>query len=71
MGQTDLGAIQKVRFRHEITGTRPSTDGPGFDRDEEVDSLGSALKLPPWLEAERSRIAAALPPIDTSAAAVR
>ena len=40
-----------------------ATDPPGFTRDEPVESLGSALKLPPWLEASRSRIEAALPPI--------
>jgi glyoxalase family protein len=41
-----------------------ATDPPGFTRDEPVESLGSALKLPPWLEASRSRIEAALPPIE-------
>lgn len=38
-----------------------ATDGPGFDRDESVDSLGSALKLPPWLEDRRSELEARLP----------
>jgi glyoxalase family protein len=41
-----------------------ATDPPGFTRDEPVESLGTALKLPPWLEASRSRIEAALPPIE-------
>jgi glyoxalase family protein len=40
-----------------------ATDPPGFTRDETVESLGSGLKLPPWLEPSRDRIEAALPPI--------
>ena len=41
-----------------------ATDGPGFDRDEPVDSLGTSLKLPSWLEPRRSAIEQALPPIE-------
>jgi glyoxalase family protein len=41
-----------------------ATDPPGFTRDEPVESLGTDLKLPPWLEASRSRIEATLPPIE-------
>jgi glyoxalase family protein len=41
-----------------------ATDPPGFTRDETVEGLGSALKLPPWLEPERKRIEQALPPIE-------
>ena len=41
-----------------------ATDGPGFARDEPLASLGADLKLPPWLEPHRARIAAALPPLD-------
>ncbi len=41
-----------------------ATDPPGFTRDEPVESLGTALKLPPWLEASRARIEAELPPIE-------
>ena len=47
-----------------------ATDPPGFTWDEPVESLGSALKLPPWLEASRPRIEAALPPIELPAAVV-
>ena len=35
-----------------------ATDGPGFTRDEDVESLGSDLKLPPWLEEERELLEA-------------
>jgi glyoxalase family protein len=40
-----------------------ATDPPGFSVDEPVEKLGSALKLPPWLEQHRQRIEAALPKI--------
>jgi len=38
-----------------------ATDGPGFMVDEELNALGDNLVLPPWLEARRAEIAAALP----------
>lgn len=38
-----------------------ATDPPGFTFDESVGQLGSALRLPPWLEASRSRIEERLP----------
>jgi glyoxalase family protein len=41
-----------------------ATDPPGFTYDEPVESLGSGLKLPPWLEPERQRIEAVLPPVE-------
>jgi glyoxalase family protein len=44
-----------------------ATDPPGFTRDETIASLGSSLKLPPWLEPDRARIEAALPPIEAYA----
>lgn len=40
-----------------------ATDNPGFAVDEEVGTLGTRLALPPWLEASRDRISAALPPL--------
>lgn len=40
-----------------------ATDGPGFTRDEPVDTLGRELKLPPWLEPRRAAINAKLPEI--------
>ena len=38
-----------------------ATDPPGFAIDEPVDSLGTHLKLPPWLEPSRSELEKVLP----------
>jgi glyoxalase family protein len=40
-----------------------ATDPPGFTWDEPVEALGSGLKLPPWYEARRAEIEAAVLPI--------
>ncbi|MGE3521156.1 MAG: ring-cleaving dioxygenase [Vicinamibacterales bacterium] len=40
-----------------------ATIQPGFSVDEDVASLGRALKLPPWEEPSRAAIEAALPPV--------
>ncbi len=40
-----------------------ATLGPGFAVDEDVTSLGTSLKLPPWLESQRSDIEAVLKPL--------
>ena len=40
-----------------------ATDGPGFDVDEEVSTLGERLSLPPFLEPHRQEIEAHLKPI--------
>jgi glyoxalase family protein len=40
-----------------------ATDQPGFAVDEPVATLGRDLKLPPFLEARRAEIEAALPPL--------
>jgi glyoxalase family protein len=40
-----------------------ATDGPGFAVDEAPETLGTRLVLPPWLEPQRARIEAALPPL--------
>jgi glyoxalase family protein len=44
-----------------------ATDGPGFDRDEDMEHLGEQLILPPWLEPQRKEIEAALPPLEMPA----
>ncbi len=40
-----------------------ATDGPGFDRDEDMEHLGEQLILPPWLETQRREIEAGLVPL--------
>ncbi len=40
-----------------------ATDGPGFDRDEDMAHLGEQLILPPWLESYRPQIESVLPPL--------
>lgn len=41
-----------------------ATDRPGFTWDEPKESLGTALKLPPWHEKNRAAIERALPPLE-------
>jgi len=48
-----------------------ATDPPGFSVDEAVDSLGSRLQLPPWLEPRRSVIERHLPPLRVPAPEAR
>ena len=43
-----------------------ATDGPGFDADEPLESLGESLALPPFLEPQRAQIEARLKPLETS-----
>jgi glyoxalase family protein len=40
-----------------------ATVGPGFAFDESPQTLGTTLKLPPWLEGQRSNIEAVLEPL--------
>lgn len=40
-----------------------ATDAPGFDSDEAVAELGTHLKLPAWLEAQRTQIEQAVVPV--------
>jgi glyoxalase family protein len=40
-----------------------ATAGPGFAVDEDLPSLGAGLKLPPWLEGDRSEIERSLRPL--------
>ena len=41
-----------------------ATDGPGFAVDEDLETLGETVVLPPFLEAQRERIVAGLKAID-------
>jgi len=43
-----------------------ATDSPGFLIDEDIESLGSDLKLPPWYESRREEIENLLIPIETT-----
>lgn len=42
-----------------------ATDGPGLDADEPLETIGSRLALPPFLEPSRQRIEAGLTPLPT------
>ena len=41
-----------------------ATDPPGFTKDEPAETLGTGLKLPPWLETQRQEIEGILPRIE-------
>jgi glyoxalase family protein len=58
----DRGYFRSIYFR-EPGGVlfEIATDPPGFAIDEPISSLGSALKLPAWLEDRRATIEATLP----------
>ena len=67
--------VQDRQYFHSIYYREPggvlfelATDPPGFTFDEPLAALGSGLKLPPWLEAARPRIEAALPKLQVPAA---
>lgn len=40
-----------------------ATMGPGFPLDEPIETLGTALKLPPWMEHQRAQIENLLTPL--------
>ena len=69
-GQKDRQYFRSIYFR-EPGGVlfEIATDGPGFDRDEDLESLGSELKLPPWLEEDREFLEERLPPVEVGTAA--
>ena len=60
----DRSYFQSIYFREpgEVL-FEIATDPPGFTVDETPAELGTHLKLPPWLEAERGRIERVLPPV--------
>jgi glyoxalase family protein len=60
--------VQDRQYFHSIYFREPgnvlfeiATDSPGFTFDETPEQLGTTLRLPPWLEPERSRIENTLP----------
>ena len=64
-GQVDRFYFQSLYFR-EPNGIlfEIATDEPGFAVDEDRQTLGEKLSLPPFLESRRSEIEAELEPID-------
>jgi len=66
----DVTPVLDRQYFHSIYFREPggvlfeiATDPPGFTLDEPPEELGSALRLPPWLEPHRERIEATLPPL--------
>ncbi len=64
----DVTPVRDRQYFHSIYFRAPggvlfevATDAPGFLYDETAGALGSALRLPPWLEPRRAEIEAALP----------
>lgn len=63
------GAVDRYYFRslyfREPNGIlfEIATDGPGFDVDEPLETIGERLALPPFLEPERAAIEAGLKPL--------
>jgi glyoxalase family protein len=64
-GQVDRYYFRSLYFR-EPNGIlfEIATDGPGFGVDEDMDTLGEKVALPPFLEPQRQEIEANLDPID-------
>ena len=64
-GQVDRYYFRSLYFR-EPNGIlfEIATDGPGFGVDENMDTLGERVSLPPFLEPQRAEIVANLEPID-------
>ncbi len=67
---TAVTAVADRQYFHSIYFHEPggvlfeiATDPPGFATDEPLASLGSALKLPPWLEPMRQELERKLPPV--------
>lgn len=69
-GLRTSGEVERFYFRslyfREPSGVlfEIATDGPGFDADEPLETLGEKLALPPFLEGRRASIEAGLKPID-------
>ncbi|HLX99365.1 MAG TPA: ring-cleaving dioxygenase [Roseiarcus sp.] len=63
--QKDRNYFRSVYFREPGRALfEIATDPPGFAIDEAPDSLGTTLKLPPFLESRRTAIEAALPKLE-------
>jgi catechol 2,3-dioxygenase-like lactoylglutathione lyase family enzyme len=71
----DVTPVLDRQYFHSIYFREPggvlfeiATDPPGFATDEAPGALGTALKLPPWLEIQRQQIERQLPPLRGSGA---
>ena len=69
-----VSPVMDRQYFHSIYFRAPSgvlfeiaTDAPGFLYDEPIDELGTHLKLPPWLEAQRAEIERIVPPLTLKA----
>jgi glyoxalase family protein len=64
-GVLDRSYFRSVYFR-QLHGVlfEIATDEPGFLIDESAESLGTELRLPPWLEPSRVAIEASLPALN-------
>ena len=73
-GGFHVSPVMDRQYFHSIYFRAPSgvlfeiaTDAPGFLYDEPVAELGTHLKLPPWLEAQRADIERKVPPFTLKA----
>ena len=65
-----VSPVRDRKYFHSIYFREPggilfeiATDPPGFAVDEAPEELGTKLVLPPWLEPERAKLQAVLPPV--------
>ncbi len=66
----NISPVMDRKYFHSIYFREPggvlfeiATDPPGFAIDEPMESLGTQLVLPGWLESDRRRVEASLPPL--------
>ncbi len=67
----DMTPVQDRTYFHSVYFREPggvlfelATNPPGFDFDEPIESLGEALRIPPWLEKHRDIIEKRLIPLE-------
>jgi glyoxalase family protein len=66
----NVSPVMDRKYFHSIYYREPgnilfeiATDPPGFGVDEPMQDLGTKLVLPPWLEGDRAKLEATLPPL--------
>lgn len=70
-GLPNSGFVERYYFKSVYVNAAPqvlfelATDGPGFMGDEDYETLGEKLSLPPFLEPKREEIEKQVRPIDT------